>query len=41
MGRSDGRSAEPRYLIDTCIVVDHLRGYVDAYEWFKRITIQN
>lgn len=40
MGRSEGGSAEPRYLIDTCIVVDHLRGYVDAYEWFKRITIQ-
>ncbi|NLB73398.1 MAG: type II toxin-antitoxin system VapC family toxin [Firmicutes bacterium] len=39
-GKFDGGSAGPRYLIDTCVFVDHLRGYVDAYEWFKRIANQ-
>jgi predicted nucleic acid-binding protein len=39
-GKMNGGSAGPRYLVDTCVIVDHLRGYVDAYEWFKRIANQ-
>jgi predicted nucleic acid-binding protein len=39
-GKMNRGSAGPRYLVDTCVIVDHLRGYADAYEWFKRIANQ-
>jgi predicted nucleic acid-binding protein len=39
-GKMNRGSAGPRYLIDTCVIVDHLRGYTDAGEWFKRIANQ-
>jgi predicted nucleic acid-binding protein len=32
--------ARPRHLVDTGVIVDRLRGYVDVYEWFRRFTNQ-
>ncbi|MEW5866372.1 MAG: type II toxin-antitoxin system VapC family toxin [Bacillota bacterium] len=30
-----------RYLLDTCVLIDHLRGYPQAREWLRDVTRQS